>query len=152
MWTETQIKKHHTVWGAGELAGICTFSSRHRCVALVVPFSCEYTRWVGVCLFRHGWKGDAVLEVTLLNDMYGFKFDDYGESITIRRTIKQSGAGGFTLLGHDRKVTDVRLPWATAVDIALPLLVRLVVDGTDDGMRFAQQVHLVLGIIEFDGF
>ncbi|CAM9332422.1 unnamed protein product, partial [Ectocarpus fasciculatus] len=53
---------------------------------------------------RHGWKGDAVLEVTLLNNVFGFKFDEYGESITIRRTIKQSGAGGFTLLGHDRKV------------------------------------------------
>ncbi|CAN0515788.1 unnamed protein product, partial [Ectocarpus sp. 12 AP-2014] len=36
---------------------------------------------------RHGWKGDAVLEVTLLNDVHGFKFEEYGESITIRRTI-----------------------------------------------------------------
>ncbi|CBJ48924.1 smc-like protein [Ectocarpus siliculosus] len=53
---------------------------------------------------RHGWKGDAVLEVTLLNTEHGFMFEEYGESITIRRTIKQPSGGGFALLGHDRKV------------------------------------------------
>lgn len=53
---------------------------------------------------RHGCKGDAVVEVTLLNTMNGFKFDDYGDSITVRRTIKPNGGGGFALLGHDGMV------------------------------------------------
>lgn len=63
-----------------------------------------------------------MLEVTLLNDVHGFMFEEYGESITIRRTIKQSSGGGFALLGHDRKVKGACLPWATAVDLALLLL------------------------------
>ncbi|CAM9327713.1 unnamed protein product, partial [Ectocarpus sp. 8 AP-2014] len=55
-------------------------------------------------LIRHGWKGDAILEVTLLNDISGFKFEEYGESITVRRTIKQPSGGGIALLGHDRQI------------------------------------------------
>ncbi|CAM9711696.1 unnamed protein product [Scytosiphon promiscuus] len=53
---------------------------------------------------RHGWQGDAVLEVTLLNDKYGFKFDEYGSSITVRRTIRQPNGSTFELLSHDKKV------------------------------------------------
>ncbi|CBJ48925.1 smc-like protein [Ectocarpus siliculosus] len=53
---------------------------------------------------RHGWKGDAVLEVTLLNTEHGFMFEEYGESITIRRTIKQPSGGGFALVGADGAV------------------------------------------------
>ncbi|CAM9279674.1 unnamed protein product, partial [Laminaria digitata] len=34
---------------------------------------------------RHGWTGDAVVEVTLRNNSQGFKFDEYGSSITVRR-------------------------------------------------------------------
>eukprot|EP00752_Nemacystus_decipiens_P012920 g11434.t1 len=50
---------------------------------------------------RHGWKGDAVLEVTLLNNEHGFKFEEYGTSITVRRTIKQPSGGGFALISQD---------------------------------------------------
>ncbi|CAM9332494.1 unnamed protein product [Ectocarpus fasciculatus] len=53
---------------------------------------------------RHGWKGDAILEVTLLNTEHGFKFEEYGESITIRRTIKQPSGGGFALVGADGEI------------------------------------------------
>eukprot|EP00752_Nemacystus_decipiens_P012922 g11436.t1 len=53
---------------------------------------------------RHGWKGDAVIEVTLLNNKYGFKFEEYGDSITVRRTIKQPSGGSFALLGRDKVV------------------------------------------------
>lgn len=61
------------------------------------------------CLFeRHGWQGDAALEVTLLNDKYGFKFEEYGSSITVRRTIRRPSGGAFELLGHDKKVTTTR--------------------------------------------
>lgn len=56
------------------------------------------------CFIRHGWEGDAVVEVTLLNDEHGFNFEEYGASITIRRTIKQPSGGGFELLDHDGKV------------------------------------------------
>lgn len=59
--------------------------------------------------FRHGWKGDAILEVTLLNTEHGFKFEEYGESITIRRTIKQPSGGGFALVGADGEVCTVLL-------------------------------------------
>lgn len=40
-----------------------------------------------------------------MNKIDGFKFGEYGDSITIRRTIKPNGGGGFELLGHDRKVS-----------------------------------------------
>ncbi|CAM9671007.1 unnamed protein product [Ascophyllum nodosum] len=53
---------------------------------------------------RHGWKGDATLDVTLLNTPDGFKYDEYGQSITIRRTIKQPSGGGFELISHDGEV------------------------------------------------
>ncbi|CAM9205870.1 unnamed protein product, partial [Hapterophycus canaliculatus] len=53
---------------------------------------------------RHGWQGDAVLEVTLLNDKAGFKFAEYGSSITVRRTIRRPSGGAFELLSHDKKV------------------------------------------------
>ena len=55
-------------------------------------------------LVRHGWKGDATLDVTLLNTPDGFKYDEYGQSITIRRTIKQPSGGGFELISHDGEV------------------------------------------------
>lgn len=54
---------------------------------------------------RHGWKGDAVLEVTLLNNKHGFKFEEYGTSITVRRTIKRPSGGGFALLAQDGEVS-----------------------------------------------
>lgn len=54
--------------------------------------------------FRHGWDGDAILEVTLLNNEHGFKYDQYGSSITIKRTIRQPSGGGFSLLAHDGAV------------------------------------------------
>ena len=57
-----------------------------------------------LCFTRHGWAGNAVLEVTLLNNEHGFKFEEYGASITVRRTIKQPSGGGFELLDHDRTV------------------------------------------------
>jgi len=57
-----------------------------------------------LCPTRHGWKGDAVLAVTLLNSEHGYKFDEYGASITVRRTIKQPSGGGYELLDHDGKV------------------------------------------------
>lgn len=53
---------------------------------------------------RHGWDGDAILEVTLLNNSDGFKFEEYGESITIRRTIKRPSGGGFILLDSSGEV------------------------------------------------
>eukprot|EP00903_Cladosiphon_okamuranus_P016265 g15001.t1 len=53
---------------------------------------------------RHGWKGDAVLEVTLLNNEHGFKFDEYGDSITVRRTIKQPSGGGYALLDQNGEI------------------------------------------------
>lgn len=56
------------------------------------------------CFIRHGWKGDAVLAVTLLNNEHGFKYDEYGASITVKRTIKQPSGGGYELLDHDGKV------------------------------------------------
>lgn len=62
--------------------------------------------WNGLyfACFRHGWDGDAILEVTLLNNEDGFKYERYGDSITIRRTIKQPSGGSFTLLAHTGKV------------------------------------------------
>ena len=53
---------------------------------------------------RDGWEGDAIIEVTLLNNEHGFKFEEYGASITVRRTIKQPSGGGFQLLDHAGKV------------------------------------------------
>ncbi len=53
---------------------------------------------------RHGWAGDAVVEVTLLNNEHGFNFEEYGSSITVRRTIRQPSGGGFELRGHDGQV------------------------------------------------
>lgn len=44
------------------------------------------------------------MEVTLLNSSEGFKFEEYGESITVQRTIRQPSGGGFALLDHDGKV------------------------------------------------
>lgn len=39
-------------------------------------------------LIRHGWEGDAEVEVKLLNAKDGHDFEKYGASITIRRVIK----------------------------------------------------------------
>lgn len=54
---------------------------------------------------RHGWEGDAVVQVTLLNNSQGYKFDEYGESITVKRTIKKPSGGGFALISHDGQVS-----------------------------------------------
>lgn len=54
---------------------------------------------------RRGWDGDAVVQVTLHNNSEGHDFDEYGSSITVRRTIKQSGGSEFTLIGHDGQVS-----------------------------------------------
>lgn len=82
---------------------------------MVQTFPCPFlsahchVHLVGVSVFavRHGATGDAVLEVTLLNNEAGFKFDEYGKSITVRRTIKQPTGGGFALLSEDMAVSDV---------------------------------------------
>lgn len=60
-------------------------------------------------MFRHGWDGDAILDVTLLNNDQGFKYEQYGDSITVRRTIKQPSGGGYSLLAHDGTVCTVHL-------------------------------------------
>ncbi len=44
--------------------------------------------------------------MTLLNNEHGFKYDEYGASITVRRTIKQPTGGGYELLDHEGKVKD----------------------------------------------
>lgn len=65
------------------------------------PVMCLMTRYFGG---RHGWKGDACLEVTLLNTEDGFKHELYGDSITIQRTIRAPSGGSFALIGADGKV------------------------------------------------
>lgn len=55
---------------------------------------------------RHGWEGDAIVQVTLLNNSQGYKFDEYGDSITVKRTIKQPSGGGFALISHDGQVSE----------------------------------------------
>ena len=76
-------------------------------------------------LVRHGWPGDAVLEVTLYNNQHGFRYEEYGDSITVRRTIKQPSGGSFALIGHDKAVSflfddsAVGVSVGVAVDVAV---------------------------------
>lgn len=50
---------------------------------------------------RHG-EGDAQVSVTVSNcKEYGYKFDVFGDSITIRRTLKKTGDHPFQLIGSD---------------------------------------------------
>lgn len=53
---------------------------------------------------RHGWKGDAYVQVTLSNTRDGFKYDEFGCSITVKRIITHAGGGRFKLIGEDKKV------------------------------------------------
>lgn len=53
--------------------------------------------------------------MTLLNNEHGFKYDEYGDSITVRRTIKQPSGGGYALLDQNG---EVRL--RVAVDTYVP--------------------------------
>ncbi|CAN0074078.1 unnamed protein product, partial [Phaeothamnion confervicola] len=49
--------------------------------------------------------GDALVQVTLLNSDDGFEYDKYGDSITVRRTIKRAGGGGkLELIGEGGEV------------------------------------------------
>lgn len=55
-------------------------------------------------LNRHGWSGDAELDVTLLNAEDGYKYEEYGDCVTVRRTIKRPNGGGYSLIGADGSV------------------------------------------------
>ncbi|KAG5192145.1 P-loop containing nucleoside triphosphate hydrolase protein [Tribonema minus] len=55
-------------------------------------------------LIRHGWGGDAEVEVKMLNTPDGHKFDVYGQSITVRRVIKRGASAVVELLSHDGTV------------------------------------------------
>eukprot|EP00611_Tribonema_gayanum_P020504 TRINITY_DN3754_c0_g3_i3.p1 TRINITY_DN3754_c0_g3~~TRINITY_DN3754_c0_g3_i3.p1 ORF type:complete len:1163 (-),score=551.53 TRINITY_DN3754_c0_g3_i3:437-3868(-) len=55
-------------------------------------------------LIRHGWGGDAEVEVKMLNTPDGHKFDVYGQSITVRRVIKRGASAVVELLSHDGRV------------------------------------------------
>lgn len=89
-------------------------------VMIVVAFSSFAST-----LVRHGWPGDAVLEVTLYNNQHGFRYEKYGDSITVRRTIKQPSGGSFALIGHDKAVSflfddsAVGVSVGVAVDVAV---------------------------------
>lgn len=69
-------------------------------------------------LIRHGWKGDAYVQVTLSNTRDGFKFDEFGCSISVKRIITQAGGGRFKLIGEDKKVSDANLAIPTSVSSA----------------------------------
>lgn len=57
-----------------------------------------------------------MVQVTLLNNSQGFKFEDYGESITVKRTIKQPSGGSFALIGHDGEVSAVQ-QWCSSTPL-----------------------------------
>lgn len=50
---------------------------------------------------RHGCDGDAQVAVTVQNCKDGYKFDVFGDAITIRRTLKKIGSHPFQLIGSD---------------------------------------------------
>eukprot|EP00611_Tribonema_gayanum_P020500 TRINITY_DN3754_c0_g1_i1.p2 TRINITY_DN3754_c0_g1~~TRINITY_DN3754_c0_g1_i1.p2 ORF type:complete len:1140 (+),score=508.08 TRINITY_DN3754_c0_g1_i1:127-3546(+) len=58
-------------------------------------------------LIRHGWAGDAEVEVKLRNTPDGYRFKKYGASITILRTIKRSAPATIKLIADNGAVVSV---------------------------------------------
>ncbi len=58
-------------------------------------------------LIRAGWEGDAEISITLENDD-GYKYEEFGNEITVRRTISRGKGGGFSMLNYKGQVISTK--------------------------------------------
>ncbi len=58
-------------------------------------------------LIRTGWEGDAEISITLENE-YGYKYEEFGNEVTIRRIISRGRGGGFAILNCRGQVVSTK--------------------------------------------
>ncbi len=58
-------------------------------------------------LIRTGWEGDAEISITLQNE-HGYKYEEFGNEMTVRRIISRGRGGGFAILDCKGQVVSTK--------------------------------------------